>query len=187
MGQFVLQLSDFDELGKDYSFPIETSWLEEALTGCDVHANTAAPHGLLKIHAQKSGNDVLVRGHLNASLKVECYRCLGDALLEVDTDIATLFSPKASARARANDNDDEDLDPNEVDRDTYVGDRLELDALVREQLLLEVPMQALCKEACAGIPLPDAVKPPADFGRDAIDPRLAPLMNISLKQKTHKE
>ncbi len=149
-----------------------------------MHANTAAANGLLKVHAQKSGNDVLVRGHVTASLKVECYRCLGDALLDVDTDITTLFSPKSSSRA--NDNAD-DLDLDEVDRDTYSGDKLVLDDFVREQLLLEVPMQPLCKDDCEGLPIPEGVKPPKDFGRDAIDPRLAPLMNISLKQKTQKE
>lgn len=186
MAQFVLELNDFDESGKDYSFPIESSWLEEALTGCEVHANTAAPEGAMNVHAQKSGHDVLVRGHIKAGLKLECYRCLGDALLNVDTDFATLFSPRASARMSANDNG-EDRDPNEEDRDTYTGDRIALDELVREQLLLEVPMQLLCKEDCAGIPLPDSVKAPTDFGREAIDPRLAPLMNISLKQKTQKE
>ena len=51
-----------------------------------------------------------------------------------------------------------------------------MDNIVREFLILEVPMQPLCSEDCAGIDIPAHVKAPEDFG--AVDPRLAPLMKL---------
>ena len=58
-----------------------------------------------------------------------------------------------------------------------------LDELVRDELLLGIPMIPLCSEACPGIrperaPSSDAAGSPDD----AIDPRLRPLLR--LKNKT---
>ena len=39
-----------------------------------------------------------------------------------------------------------------------------LDDVVRENLILEVPMKPLCSESCKGIEIPAHVRPPADFG-----------------------
>ncbi len=62
----------------------------------------------------------------------------------------------------------------EADVDTYDGETVVLDDLVRESILLEIPIFPLCSEDCAGIrpassdTIDEAVEP-------RIDPRLAPL------------
>ena len=130
-----------------------------------------------------------MRGRLRARYLAECYRCLGDARVEVDTDLTALLSPRgAGVRPQP---DEEELGPEELDREFYSGDRIVLDGIVREHLLVEAPMQPLCAPDCAGIPVPEHVKPPADVfgpeGEGRIDPRLLPLMKLAGKGEPHKE
>jgi uncharacterized metal-binding protein YceD (DUF177 family) len=65
----------------------------------------------------------------------------------------------------------EDLDLDGPDQETFSGETIALDSLVREHLLLEVPMQPLCREDCPGIPIPEHVRGPADAFADARRPR----------------
>jgi uncharacterized metal-binding protein YceD (DUF177 family) len=73
--------------------------------------------------------------------------------------------------ARPAPDDAEELDLEGPDRETFAGDAIVLDGLVRELLLLEVPMQPLCRDDCPGIAVPEHVKGPADLFGDAGRPR----------------
>jgi uncharacterized metal-binding protein YceD (DUF177 family) len=55
-------------------------------------------------------------------------------------------------------------------------------------MILEVPMQPLCRPDCPGIEIPEHVRPPKDFGanQDA-DPRFAPLKELASKIQQKKE
>lgn len=71
----------------------------------------------------------------------------------------------------------------EADIDTYDGDEVILDGIIREIILLEAPNFPLCSEQCAGI------RPALDEQRDSettsedIDPRLRPLLDIQTKRR----
>lgn len=178
MFELVLQVQDIDERGKDYDFELTPAWLDAALSETSLKRNPNASGGRLHVHAQRNGVDILVTGDVDASLLVECGRCLKDTRLDVHADIAALLSP--------GDGDElpEDLElgapsDDDLDRGTFVGQQLALDELVREHLLLESPMQPLCSPDCAGIEIPAKVRPRAeDFGAGATDPRLLPLQQL---------
>lgn len=156
MSDFVLNVHDIDETGKDYTFPVEPAWITREMAGCDVRPDPALPHGELAVHAQKNGNDFLVTGNVRSAFIAECHRCLEDTKIVVSSRVAALFTHgPASVR------DDDDDQP---DVEHFAGDRIVLDGLVRETLLLGIPMQPLCTPDCAGIPVPANVRPPEDFG-----------------------
>jgi uncharacterized protein len=183
MAQFVLHVPDLEESGKHYRFAVPVRWVQSVLEGSGMRADLAAGDGSLEVRAGVTGKDVLVTGKLRSRLLAECVRCLEDAGVDVDADLAILFSrgatkPKSEAA-------EVEVDPDEADREVFSGDDIALDDIVREHLILEVPMQPLCAADCAGIPIPEHVRPPADFGQDAPDPRLEPLER--LKAKLHKE
>lgn len=187
MAEFVLNVQDIDEVGKDYAFPIRASWLASALDATGVGGD--ATEGTFELRANKQGRDILVRGRLRAGLVTECARCLGDAHIAVDADVTSLLTARGEdVRPSA---DDVDLTPEELDREFYSGDTVVLDAVVREHLLLEVPIQPLCAEDCAGIPVPASVAGPADLRAEtsegAVDPRLAPLLKLVGKLDPTKE
>jgi hypothetical protein len=133
---------------------------------------------------------------------------LGDAKVAVDTPIATLFArspgsgrPPGAAQARQAPShaptkrperserhgrhdaheaaEAEELD-DELPREEFSGNDIPLDELIREYLVLEVPMQPLCSEQCQGIAIPEHLRPPPDIfpGTGAVDPRLAPLQRL---------
>jgi uncharacterized protein len=66
-----------------------------------------------------------------------------------------------------------EFDRDEADVATYDGETVVLDDLVREAILLELPISALCSEDCAGMASDPAVAATLDKAR--IDPRLQKL------------
>ena len=178
MFELVLQVQDIDERGKDYDFELTPAWLDAALSETSLKRNPNASGGRLHVHAQRNGVEILVTGDVDASLLVECGRCLQDTPLDVHTDITALLGPGKDDELP----EDLELAAEDLDRGTFVGHELALDELVREHLLLECPMQPLCSPDCKGIAIPEKVRPRAeDFGAGATDPRLLPLQQLRAK------
>jgi len=176
MAKLVLHIQNIDEAGKDYAFELSHAWLDATLQDAGLRADPAAGPGLLQLHAQQNGTEYLVNGTLQAQLVTECGRCLAEAKLPVKTVVATLFSRVSGKQLPAV----QELTEDDLQREEFVGQEIVLDDLVREHLVLEVPMQPLCSEACPGIPVPERVRPPQDVFASAgsIDPRLAPLQRL---------
>ena len=178
MAELVLHVKDIDEEGKDYAFELTPAWLDATLADAALHADPAFPPGALHVHAQKNGNDeYLVSGSIAAQLVTECGRCLGPAAVPVAVEFATLFSQGSGKTLPA----ELELSEEDLQREEFVGHEIALDDLVREHLVLEVPMQPLCSEACGGIAVPKSVRPPEEVfggGADDVDPRLAPLKSL---------
>lgn len=179
MPQFVLKLQDIDSVGRQYSWPVRTEWLASELKGTDLSVDAARGEGRLDVTAQRSGADVLVTGRVSAGIVAECVRCLEDAKIAVDAELASLFTARGVGHRPPS--DEEDLSPEELMREFFSGEEIVLDEVIREQIILDVPMQPLCREDCPGIEVPAHVRPPADFGAEAgedLDPRMAPLKNL---------
>ena len=180
--EFPIPIADLDVSGREVKFPVRAAWIRGALEESD--ATAAGNDGLLDVRVSKSGNDVVVRGHLTADLSVPCARCLEKVALHIDQPLTALMVPASELRSAAQ---EEDLSPEELDVMTYSGDTVALDELVRDELLLEIPLIPLCSEDCPGM------SPPPTRGSDtggqasesAIDPRLAPLLR--LKKMTEKK
>lgn len=184
MAEFVLKVQDIDDRGKDYEFPLTADWLDGALSETPLRRDPAAAEGRFNLHAQRNGQEILVRGQLRAELLVECSRCLGDTPVHVQAPLTALLSSGPDDA----DPEDVELSDQDLDRARFIGNEVILDELVREHLVLECPMQPLCSDACPGIPIPDHVRPRTeDFGAGAVDPRLAPLEQLRGKLSGNKE
>ena len=193
MAEFEIKVHELEAGGKQYDFPLRRAWLDTSLVPADagpgesLRSDPTKPDGDVSVWAEKSGEDVVVRGRVRTHLIAECSRCLGDAHLPVDTEVTALFTARSEALRPVA--DEEDLTPEELDTEFYSGDTVVLDTLVREHVLLEVPMQPLCSESCEGLEVPAAVRGPADLSEapthqgKKVDPRLAPLMDLIDKTK----
>ena len=119
-------------------------------------------NGAVEVHAQRNGTEILVHGKANARLVSECGRCLKDVAAR--RSLATW--PRSTRRSRApsvrsyDDDEDADIDPDAPDREFYTGDEVVIDDLVRDYLLLELPMQPRCEEGsdCAKRGLPASTR-----------------------------
>ncbi|MFW6067577.1 MAG: YceD family protein [Myxococcota bacterium] len=178
MAQLVLHVPDIDASGKDFRFELSTAWLGEALA--DAPVRPAGGAGSLQVHAQRSGADILVHGHIRTRVVAECVRCLGDAVVDVDADVTSLMTARGPELRP--EPDEVELTPEDLEREFFSGTEIVLDSLVREHILLECPMQPLCAETCAGIDIPKHVRPPSE-DEEPVDPRLAPLMKLAKQMK----
>jgi uncharacterized protein len=83
-----------------------------------------------------------VRGSLRTRVRLSCRRCLAPLEREVDEHVDLLFAEALE--------DEDVVDDGEV-YPLPRGDDLDLSSAVREQVVLETPAFALCREDCQGI------------------------------------
>ena len=95
---------------------------------------------------QRNGDRITIRGRIQATLAVECARCLKRLELPVDAPFDQ-FSERSGTGSRR--------DEEALERDDYMtfhdGRRLDLSEQVRETLLLEVPITPWCRDDCKGL------------------------------------
>jgi uncharacterized protein len=177
--EFFVVASDLDAAGKEFRFGVRAPWIRGALEGTDIE--TAGRDGELEVRASKSGNDVIVRGTITAELIAPCARCLQPAHVVVKEPLSALFVPggpvASASRHEARNEDEDDAPPDEADVFPYDGETVVMDDLVRDEILLGIPMIPLCSEACAGIS-PETTRSATDA---EIDPRLRPLLGLMSK------
>jgi uncharacterized protein len=115
----------------------------------DVEVQQAGPlriEGVAELLAN-TDDEVRIRGKLSVVMKSECDRCLGEALYPLDADLDLFYRPM-SYIAR---DEEVEIDEGEAEIGFYKGDGMELEDILREQVLLLLPMQKVCREDCKGI------------------------------------
>ena len=96
---------------------------------------------------KNSDGDVRIQGRYTVELKAVCDRCLGDSRFPLDAGFDLFYQP-ASKIAR---DEEVEIHEGEAEIGFYQGNGLELADLLREQVLLALPMQRVCSESCKGI------------------------------------
>ncbi len=184
--EYRIKISDLDAGGKDYRFVVRAPWIRGVLEGHEAKATDR--DGAVAVRASKSGQDVVVHGTLDARLQVPCARCLEPIEIDVHSDLSVLYVPGAKVKDPSKDGEVEyTLEDAEADTLPFDGENVVLDDLVRDELLLEVPMIPLCSEACPGMSAAPEQGKDAASEEKGIDPRLAPLLGLRDKIKTSKQ
>jgi uncharacterized protein len=92
--------------------------------------------------------EIRLRGRLDVRMEAECDRCLETASFPVQTDFDLFYRPAARA---TNGHGETELEDDESEVGFYEGGGVELRDVVREHVLLSLPMQKVCSETCKGI------------------------------------
>jgi uncharacterized metal-binding protein YceD (DUF177 family) len=100
-----------------------------------------------RVRLEKHFRDILVRGHLQGRLHLACSRCLEDFDERAEADFDLLLVPKPGSIM----GESEELSAPELDLDYYSGEILDLEAIIKEQIILMVPLKPLCLEDCKGL------------------------------------
>lgn len=96
-----------------------------------------------------TGGEVRVKGRIGGDLETECDRCLGRASFHIDAPFDLFYRPQESVER--NDGEETAIDAGEAEMGFYELPGLELEDIIREQVLLQLPMQRVCREDCKGI------------------------------------
>lgn len=135
---------------------------------------------LLKIF--RFDKKVFIEGTVKVSVLLKCSRCLNDFTHPLDVSFRGEYNP-AEETAKE---DEKELIGKELDLSFYSNDEINVDELIKEQLLLSIPMKPLCNVECAGICLKcgqDLIKGPCECKTIEVDPRLAPLQKLKESMK----
>ena len=118
---------DFSDAGLTQATPLEAQGSAELL------ANTLG--------------EIRIRGRLKVRMRADCDRCLEPAEFPVDSDFDLFYRPAAEAAPE----EDVEIAPGETEIGFYEGEGLELKDVLREYVLLAMPMQLVCRDECQGI------------------------------------
>ena len=95
----------------------------------------------------RSGAEVDLRGEISAEVGVECDRCLKPIAVEVETSFDVRYLPASEYRRGEN----HELKADDLSLALFDGEAIDIDQLVREQILLALPLRRLCRSDCRGL------------------------------------
>jgi uncharacterized protein len=123
------------DLGADYRqvSPIETSGRADLV---EEH------HGKHKVI-----QDIRVKGKLATRLETNCARCLDPLTQDLKREFDLLYRPQGADAGR----DELSVTDAEAEISYYEGEGISLDDVVREQILLAVPVKVTCRADCKGL------------------------------------
>ena len=111
---------------------------------------------------------VLVTGTAAVAVAGQCVRCLADISDELEVDLQELFVyPNSEAT--------------EDEASRLEGDLIDLEPLLRDDVVLELPFQPLCREDCAGLCVECGTNlntDPDHTHEEPIDPRWVGLLRL---------
>jgi uncharacterized protein len=113
--------------------------------GLEISLDDTALGGNVRV--EKHDDNILVRGQIIGELLFACSRCLDSfkGPLECRFDLLLRLGRPPEG------GEEVELTAEELDLDYYTEDELNVEKIVREQILLALPLKPLCREDCAGL------------------------------------
>jgi uncharacterized protein len=142
---------------------------DPATLGLETIAVPAGESIELDVRLESVTEGVYVSGSVHAPLAGECARCLDALTDEIDVELSELFAYPDSVT-------DETTDEDELPR--VVDEMIDVEQIVRDAVVLALPLAPLCSPDCLGL-CPECGEKRADLapdhGHETLDPRWAAL------------
>ena len=94
---------------------------------------------------RRVGEEVLIKGQINARLNLICCRCLAPFEFPVDSVFDLIFLPEELEDPK------EQLENEDMNRLFYQNPSIDLEDIILEQLNLTFPLRPLCSDKCQGL------------------------------------
>ncbi len=150
---------------------LQTTLTSDEKMGIEVFAVPAGEPVTLNLRFESVVEGVLVSGTAISRATGECARCLGPIERPVGADLRELYAYPNSATAQTNDDDEVAV---------LQDDLIDLEELVRDEIVVQMPLAPLCRPDCAGLcptcgERVDDLEP--GHNHEILDPRWAALRN----------
>ena len=133
--------------------------------------------------ATRKGEQVRLRGTIKTEVELLCDRCLAPERAPLEVEFDTSFVPQ---EVEAGKGENVELLADDLGLSAYEGDAVDLDELVREQILLALPLRHLCREDCKGL-CPrcgaDLNQKQCSCEQGEVDPRWAALADLKNREQ----
>ncbi len=172
---FTMDLEDLKKGPENIDRDIPLDWLRQEMKACEYNIEPTKAHVRMRLNASDQG--VLLSGSASVRVKTECGKCLANMYLNLECALDGFMMPIGAGQEPGVRCDE--LTPQDLKREWYEGDTVVLDDLIRDSIMLELPMNLRCSDSCPGIALQAHVESKKDY----MDPRLAPLASIKLPKE----
>jgi uncharacterized protein len=173
-----IRVSNIPEEGLKLRFALEGNWFREFVRDndrLDFHLHPVD----VTCEAVKINETVNLDVELETAIDLECCRCLEPSTTPVKNRIKCTLIP-----GRDDEEKDAESEVEDIDFSFYRGDVIDLALIVFEQIMLQLPIKALCSDSCRGLcphcgaNLNISI---CSCRTDAIDARLAALKKFKVK------
>jgi uncharacterized protein len=96
--------------------------------------------------AKRIHETVFIEGSLETTVTANCCRCLEATHLPVKTNFRYTFVPEKKGSKQ-----EDELSTEDLEYGYFQDDVIDLDNLIFEQVMLQIPMKILCTDACKGL------------------------------------
>ncbi len=152
-----VNIDEIKEAGLGRSWDVPRERLDEMLAG-DRAGYRARGVAHVDARLEKLERRVRIAARARAELTVACGRCLAPVSMDVPVAFELTLVPAQERGHAAEDEQDGDkgpaggsFAPQEAEEETYAGKVIDLDPIVREQILLALPGYPVCNESCKGL------------------------------------
>jgi uncharacterized protein len=136
------KIKDIGEGGIDLCVAVTEAWLAAECPDASLGLSEAGVR--LEGRLEPAGDGYLLRGTLRGELTVPCARCLEPAPVTIESPMAVSFVE----RDEPEEGEDADVEGEVV---SFQHGVIDLGLPIRDEILLAVPMTAICRPDCAGI------------------------------------
>jgi uncharacterized protein len=182
-----VNIDEIKDKGVRRAWDVTREQLDEFVQG-DLAGYRASAPAHVEATLDKIERRVRLGAHMEAPLTVACGRCLRPVTLAVPVDFELMLVPAEESleehAARDTGPVAGSFDAGTVDEETYTGKVIDLDPIIREQVVLALPGYPVCTEDCKGLcPVCGANLNDRECGcdRHVPDPRWAGLKNLKLQ------
>jgi uncharacterized protein len=100
-----------------------------------------------ELTVSKSEDNVWFQGPVRARLSTTCARCLEDFAFSVESEMEIELLPKQQAPTAP----EVELKSDEMNLYYFEGEEIDIDPYVFDEVMLNIPIKALCLESCQGL------------------------------------
>jgi len=118
--------------------------IECPISGSSLSINELQKDVAAQLILIKKGKKVEIRGKINFSLSLVCARCLSEFTQPFIEEFDSLFLPGRAVAVN-------ELSYEDVRANFYIGEEIDILPIVRDTILLSIPIKPLCHENCKGL------------------------------------
>ena len=138
------KIKDIPSEGLPVELDLPRTLLSDALEGVEANLDATTANARLELTRDRDDN-VFVRGDVKALVTVPCAKCLAPALVKIDAPLDMTFVAEGEEVAEP----DDPLAAADVAE--HDGVTVDLEPILREQIILSLPISAYCRDNCAGL------------------------------------
>lgn len=140
-----ISVSKIPEGGMNLRFEKDWKWFQDFLSEAEP-SEFVLDRIAVAYTVRRMKETVFIEGSAATTVEAPCSRCLTMATLPVSSSFKYTFSPPP-----VRPQEEWELSAEDLDFAYYEEDTIDLDTLIFEQIILQVPVKPLCTETCKGL------------------------------------